>query len=267
MPLTFRCRCGRLLEVPDDWGGRTAACPGCRAAVVVPAFPAPLRPREGESLASEAIARQRMTLPSPNDETGEESITAWHKSEAVQASQATHELLPDEEDVPVRLSSRATMFYKLVLPTIWIGVFSAVTTALFFGVGRDQNGTPPPVAMRYIFLAITLTGAAFFYWTCMRLKTVWLEGGRLWVSNALRSEPVPLGDVETVREWWWQSPRLIAVRFRRTTGFGNSILFMPPLRVVIWGTHPTAEELRAVVAEARRCVELSAKAGPSRHGP
>jgi protein-S-isoprenylcysteine O-methyltransferase Ste14 len=82
-----------------------------------------------------------------------------------------------------RLSSRATLYYKCILPFLFVGGLGAGTAGMFAGVFRDEKGNPPPQAMCWGFLGATVAGAAFLYWGCIRLKAVWLENNHLWVSN------------------------------------------------------------------------------------
>src|SRR5207302_5030264 len=73
-----------------------------------------------------------------------------------------------------QLSSRMTFFYKFILPAIWISGFLPGTAGFFAGAFRDQNGNPASMDMCWAFLAATVAGAIFLYWTCVRLKVVWL---------------------------------------------------------------------------------------------
>lgn len=36
MPISFSCRCGRILRVADELAGRKARCPGCSSVLTVP---------------------------------------------------------------------------------------------------------------------------------------------------------------------------------------------------------------------------------------
>ena len=40
MPIEIRCQCGKRLKAPDNFAGRTVSCPGCKAAIQVPALAA-----------------------------------------------------------------------------------------------------------------------------------------------------------------------------------------------------------------------------------
>jgi hypothetical protein len=151
-----------------------------------------------------------------------------------------------------QLSSRKTFFYKCIFPAIWISGFVATTAGIFAGVFRDQNGNPVSMDMGWAFLAATVAGAIFLYWTCVRLKVVWLQNGLLCVSNYLRTEQIPLVDIAEVEERRWSSNHPIIVRFVHETYFGTAIVFIPQPRWVVLRPHPIAEELRAAVVAAGR---------------
>jgi len=151
-----------------------------------------------------------------------------------------------------QLSSHLTFFYKFIFPAIWISGFVAGTAACFAGGFRDQNGNPLPMDVCWGFLGATVAGAIFLYWTCVRLKVVWLENGHLCVSNYLRTEQIPLVDVAEVEERRWSSNHPIIVRFVHETCFGTAVVFIPRPRWVVLRPHPIAEELRAAVVAAGR---------------
>jgi hypothetical protein len=161
-----------------------------------------------------------------------------------------------------RPSSRATFWYKCVFPALWISGFTAGTVGLFAGGFRDEKSAPPPPGVCWAFLGATVVGTAFLYWTCIRLKAVWLEDGWLCLSNYLRTKRVSLSDIEEVREWRWINIHPVTVRFARDTGLGRSIDFMPPLRRLNRRPHPVADELGAMAAAAREQELNRAQAGP-----
>jgi len=82
------------------------------------------------------------------------------------------------------LSSAQTLVMKFVFPFVWIAGFASGTAALFLwepkqphsGLGTLESERvqpqPPPPDMKWFFLAVTVAGTAFLYWSCMRLKRV-----------------------------------------------------------------------------------------------
>jgi hypothetical protein len=139
---------------------------------------------------------------------------------------------------------------KFVLPAFWLMGFIAAT-ALSFGGTLAFDPAPPP-AMKWMFLAVTLAGAASLYWFCMRLKRVEMDDVALYVSNYLQETSVPLQDIDDVRENRWVNIRPVTVTFRTATDFGERVVFMPTTRWWrFWREHPVVDELRRAAQRAR----------------
>lgn len=149
------------------------------------------------------------------------------------------------------LSSKWTFFYKFVLPTLWIGMFTLGTLTMFFAPDV-WNGHNDARWLRWLFLGLTLSGALFLYWACMRLKKVWLGRTSFTISNYVDEVEVPVRDVERVSGSILMSPELVWLRFRRPTRFGDKVVFMPKLRLLSgWNRHPVVEELRGLITRER----------------
>ncbi len=152
------------------------------------------------------------------------------------------------------ISSAQTFAMKFLFPTIWIGIFAAMTLVLFAAGDRfrDAAGNPPPPATKWLLLLATAGGSAFIYWFCIRLKRVALDESTLVISNYQREISVPLRDVEEVTENRWISIHPVTVRFFRETEFGSTIVFMPKVRwFAFFSSHPIVKELRTAVERAR----------------
>jgi hypothetical protein len=154
---------------------------------------------------------------------------------------------------PQRLHSLQSVFLKTVFPVVWIGGFLAATIALFStSTFTDGNGAPPSPAMKWMFLAATVAGAAFIYWACIRLKLVRMDDQQLYVSNLLTDIQVPLSQVDTVTENRWLNIHPVTIHLRRETEFGSKIVFMPKVRwFAFWSEHPVVDEILEAVRVAR----------------
>ena len=140
---------------------------------------------------------------------------------------------------------------KFVFPTLWIGGFSAGTLALLLGAGTTGGNSihPPPGDMKWTFLAVTIVGTAFIYWTCIRLKRVEMTDSDLRISNFLREIVVSMHDIDEVTENRWINGHPVTLRFKRRTEFGYSIVFMPKARwFAFFSSHPIVAELREAAA-------------------
>jgi hypothetical protein len=139
-----------------------------------------------------------------------------------------------------------TFFYKFVFPGVWIGLFAVTTVAIFFSADREAQD------MRWIFLGITVLGAAAWYWSCMRIKRVKLDADAFEISNFRHEITVPLAVVERVTGSVLMSPELVWLHFRRPTAFGDKVVFMAPIRWFAgFRRHPLVDELRVLIGRAR----------------
>jgi hypothetical protein len=132
------------------------------------------------------------------------------------------------------ISSSATWFYKIVFPTMWIGITGATGGWSWY---QDAPGAP-------ISLMLMIFGCAFLYWTCIRLKKVSIDGRDLVVSNLLREVRIPISELESVSSSWLIRPESICLHFKHGTSFSRRVLFMPPLRLFPGSTpHPLIAEI------------------------
>jgi len=147
------------------------------------------------------------------------------------------------------ISSVDTFVFKIIVPIIWIGGFSFTTFQLFSGSDpfTDTPGSPTP----FDFLALTVVGAGFLYWT-RHFKRVDIDDTALHISNYRQEITVPFRDIEEVSENRWLGIHPVTVHFRRDTDFGTSIVFMPKTRwFPFFSSHPIVSELRAAASRAR----------------
>jgi hypothetical protein len=143
-----------------------------------------------------------------------------------------------------RLSSRLTFFYKVVLPAAWIGIFGAVTVTLFVAPVR---GAGDVLTARWIMLAATAVGAVVFRLTCIPLKRVALGPSSFFVSNFREEIELPFAEVARISGSRFVNPPVIRLELRRPGRFGQRIVFAPPVRLLGFGEHPLARELRDIV--------------------
>jgi len=154
---------------------------------------------------------------------------------------------------PVRLHSLQSVFLKTAFPVLWIGGFAVATVALFgSAMFTDSRGGAPPAEMKWIFLAATLAGSAFIYWSCVRLKLVRMDARKLYVSNLLTDIEVPLTQVDLVTENRWVNMHRVTIHLNADTEFGRKIVFMPKVRwFAFWSEHPVVDEILEAVREAK----------------
>lgn len=147
---------------------------------------------------------------------------------------------------PRRLSSALTFTGKFIFPVVWVGGFAAATVRFFVFPGAESSWT------KWIFLLVTLGGAAFLSRACGRLKRVRMNAIALYISNYVSEIVVPLYEVAEVTEDYFASGHPVTIRFHRPTDFGSRITFIPRAR---WSglqvSHPAFDELRRAIGQGR----------------
>jgi hypothetical protein len=133
---------------------------------------------------------------------------------------------------------------KFVFTTIWISGFGLGTVGLFLGVFHDRDNASPPSLMKWLFLAVWITGSIFIWSCCGRLKSVRTDGATILVSNYFKEVRIPLDAVQTVTENRWLNIHPVTIHFRYPTPFGDRIVFIPTLRFCTWRSHPVVKELQ-----------------------
>lgn len=146
---------------------------------------------------------------------------------------------------PERLSSLQTFFFKFIFSLIWIGGIASATSSMWIAYifGHKSDGGPPE--MKFVLLAMTIAGSAYIYWSCIRLKKVRMDQQFLYISNYIHEIQVPLSMVERVTEFRWDNTHPVTIHFVRATEFGQSITFMPKIRVFgFLSSHPVVDKIR-----------------------
>ena len=124
-----------------------------------------------------------------------------------------------------RISSSATLFLKIFLPTFWLVFFGALTIAILIsGDGKD------PILGNWIFKGGILTffafGALILYYTFMQLKRVEFDREYLYVTNYFKTVRYPLDDIEFISETNLGLFHLGHIRLKAAGVFGRKINFL-----------------------------------------
>ena len=140
------------------------------------------------------------------------------------------------------LSSRATPFYRVVLPLLLLVLW--VLGASFIDAA--------PAKYKYgIFLGVTLLGTCSVCWYCSRLRKVILDRDTLVISNYSREVSVPLTSISKVKGSRWPKTKDVIITFDHDIGFGDKIVFVPKTRWLWpWQEHPIAAEMRKLAGIA-----------------
>ena len=143
----------------------------------------------------------------------------------------------------LELSSRWTWAYKFVVPAFGGGIFGFMTLVLFKDPSAVhwKGGGEPFVGVKWFFLGVLILGGFAFARLCIPLKTVFLEGSSLRISNYFRDAVVPVDQVRECRfdsNAWvgsrWNRRQIVKIEFRSMTPFGRSVEFIPRSGDAVW---------------------------------
>lgn len=125
----------------------------------------------------------------------------------------------------VRISSNATLFFTLFVPTFWLVFFGAFSLAVFI-YDSEYYGNIPGTYMRWGSLLFYIGGAAFIYLTLLRLKRVEISTDHLYVTNYFRHRRYPLADVVSVKTRDYGLFKLGTAELKAAGTFGKKIRFL-----------------------------------------
>ena len=151
----------------------------------------------------------------------------------------------------IRISSRATRFYKRGVPCIVFG-FIAIGVAILIadGLARGNLRVIAPFLIVPLFVAVVLYAIMRRY-SFDLVDEVWDNGDELLVRNKGREERIVLADCEAVSCTRFVNPPRCTLRFSHETEFGRRIAFLPPLQAFNFTQPPVVGELRRRIEEAR----------------
>lgn len=125
----------------------------------------------------------------------------------------------------LRISSNATLFLTLFVPTFWLVFFGAFTLAVFI-YNAEYYGNIRGSYMRWGSLLFYVGGAAFIYLTLLRFKRVEISTEHLFVTNYFQHRRYPLSDVALVRTRDYGLFRLGTAELKAAGTFGKKIRFL-----------------------------------------
>jgi len=120
------------------------------------------------------------------------------------------------------MSSKMTFFYKRIFPIIWFGVLAVfILVGLLKGAGSLLVVTVLLAIVSYQFMKRMV-----FY----LVDEVFDVGDALLVRSGGREERIALADIKNVNYSPHMSPPQVTLSLRRLTVFGDTIVFLPPVR-------------------------------------
>lgn len=155
-------------------------------------------------------------------------------------------------DTDRRLSSRSTVFCRLVLPIAWIAGFGAAVLAPWVLALVAAPGHAIDWRFDGLFLVLWAIGSGFLLWFARPLRDVWIRGDQLHVKGLRGVVTIPLDAIERVEESRHLRPKLLHVFPEDRPGLPERVSFIPVLRrFVPIGPHPVMRELHDAANRTR----------------
>ena len=109
-----------------------------------------------------------------------------------------------------RISSNATLFFVIFLPTFWLVFFGSLGLGLWMSSAED----------------ISLGFGTIIYFTLLRLKRIEIDSNYLYITNYLKTIKVPFSEVNDlhVKSLFFRSVGRITFNYK--TFFGKKIYFL-----------------------------------------
>ncbi len=145
--------------------------------------------------------------------------------------------------MPLRISSNATLFFTLFVPTFWLVFFGAFTVAVF-AYNQEYYGNISGPWMRWGSFFFYAGGATFLYVTLLRLKRVEISPEHLYLTNYFKHRRYPLEDVLQIRTRDFALFKLGTIELKAAGTFGKHIYFLVSDKyfTAFWQVHPELAE-------------------------
>jgi hypothetical protein len=138
-----------------------------------------------------------------------------------------------------RVSSNYTILLKLFIPTVWLVFFGLFTLATLF-IENEDNPFFNTTQFKIGTVVFYLVGAAFLYFTFLKLKRVDFGEDHFLVSNYFKTFKYYYKDVVTLKVNNYIILKTMHLKLRGKGSFGKKITFLPQSKYLseFLGTHP-----------------------------
>jgi hypothetical protein len=132
---------------------------------------------------------------------------------------------PASKEFMQRISSNATLFLKIFVPTIWMVFFGLFTIAVWI-TDMAYFGPVPALWMKLGLGAFLLLGFLFFWFTFLQLKRVELDELYVYASNYYKTARYPYHNVEKITERDLGLFHLVSIHLKVPGQFGKKLTFL-----------------------------------------
>jgi hypothetical protein len=115
----------------------------------------------------------------------------------------------------------------ILFVSIWVLGFGAGVALMWIDPQGLQVNDPVALSTKLWMTGAFVAGLYLFWWMGVPAKRVEITPAGLRISSLWRKEVVPFEDIEDVDQFTWAHPRMITIRFRRSTRFGRSVRYRP----------------------------------------
>ncbi|HQX45096.1 MAG: hypothetical protein IPP06_18210 [Saprospiraceae bacterium] len=124
-----------------------------------------------------------------------------------------------------RISSNATLFFVIFLPTFWLVFFGSLGLGLWMSSAEDISFTSASL-LKIVYLILFLGFGTIIYFTLLRLKRIEIDSNYLYITNYLKTIKVPFSEVNDlhVKSLFFRSVGRITFNYK--TFFGKKIYFL-----------------------------------------
>jgi hypothetical protein len=145
-----------------------------------------------------------------------------------------------------KISSSMTVYYKVLLPVLWIAGFGFGTATMW--LGKFDQPSQAQTEPKYMFLIFFIVGSAFLLRDLVRLKTITIENDELIIRNFTKVIRVPVRQINRITESRFMRPKTISLTILPSCEFGEKITFIPKAKMErtfkVLTEHPIAKRLR-----------------------
>jgi hypothetical protein len=122
----------------------------------------------------------------------------------------------------VWLSGGIVTFLNKIAGVLWLAGVVGALSGILLKTGHLFIAPSFRPLLAFVFLA-----TVFIFWLSLRIQRVGYAGRELIVSNYLRQERIPFDQVEAVEPVWWNYRRMVRVRLRTNSSFGDVVYYIP----------------------------------------
>ena len=129
------------------------------------------------------------------------------------------------EKIMQRISSNATLFLKIFIPTFWI-VFFGVFTFAIWQLDVPYFGSVPALTMKIGLTVFFLIGSGLLYLTLLQLKRVELDELYVYASNYFKTYRYPFHNVKKITDRDMGLFHLVRIHLKAPGKFGKTLTFL-----------------------------------------